>query len=592
MLANHSIPNSFTKVICTFLLSIAVTSMAYAQQSREEWLKKLQEEISRASVYDAEKKETIRLLTSKNYQPDSAFAHFQRLYDEYALFHFDSAYYYARAMQQAAILLNDSLKSKWSSVQLSTVLLSSGMFKELFESVTKLNPAGLTESQKAEYFSLMARSYFDLADFNRDSSFAPAYNKLAEVYIDSCLIYSDTAGFRYLYFKGLQHIRAGDVWGATHFFRRLQEKPSLTLHEQAIVYSTFSDIYIRRGMPDSAIILLVKAAIADIHFSTKETTAILHLSSLLFRQGDISHASAFVQKAALDAKTYGARQRMIQLSSVLPIIEAERMALLQKEKSGIMQYASVVTISLLVLGVLIFTVVKQVRKLKKQQQEIYGKNISLERLVDEKQWLLREVHHRVKNNLHTITSLLESQSAYLQADALQALRVSQHRIFAMSLIHQKLYQPELNESRIDMSVYIREMVKYLEESFESTGRIEFMLELEPLYVDISVAVPMGLILNEAVTNALKYAFPGQQKGLIKVSLKRVNGSRFSFSVSDNGTGLPSSFSLENVPSLGMKLMKGLSADLGAGFFLDGKQGTTVSVDFSADKNIAPHPDLR
>lgn len=511
-----------------------------------------------------------------------------QLYREYAFFNFDSAYRYAQQLRELSLKDGDSIRYKIASIQLNSVLLSSGLFKEVFESLQAISVHGLGVSDKANYYMLLSRSYFDLADYNRDSIFSKEYNLLGEQFIDSLLLYSDSNSFVYKYYSGLKSLRSGDVWGAIRCYRQLRTMQGLSLHEQAIVYSTFSDIYIRRGMVDSAVILLARASIADIHSSTKETTAILHLSNLLFKQGDIKNASVFVQKAALDAKNYGARQRMVQLSTVLPIIEAERLALVEKQKLSITTYATIITASFLILAVLILIVVRQVKKLKQQRSEISQKNSSLEHLVEEKQWLLKEVHHRVKNNLHTITSLLESQSAYLENEALQAIKDSQHRIYAMSLIHQKLYQPEKSAAKIDMSAYIHEMVSYLQESFETSDWIKFKLELEPVHLDISLAVPMGLILNEAITNSLKYAFPLRQHGNIKIVIKERNNNLYQFVVMDDGTGLPSEFDIEKANSLGMKLMKGLSDDIDAGFLIDGHHGTKIQVEFATDKVTMLH----
>ena len=104
-------------------------------------------------------------------------------------------------------------------------------------------------------------------------------------------------------------------------------------------------------------------------------------------------------------------------------------------------------------------------------------------------------------------SLLNSQSAYINNEpALTAIHDSQHRVHAMSLIHQKLYSSE-NVSSIDISLYIRELVSYLADSFNTGQRIRFEFDVEPLELDVSQAVPLGLILNEAITNSIKYAFP-------------------------------------------------------------------------------------
>ncbi|TDE10754.1 sensor histidine kinase [Dyadobacter psychrotolerans] len=223
-------------------------------------------------------------------------------------------------------------------------------------------------------------------------------------------------------------------------------------------------------------------------------------------------------------------------------------------------------------------------QLQTKQDEISRKNSSLENLLEEKEWLLKEVHHRVKNNLHTIMSLLESQSAYLSDDALLAIHDSQHRIHAMSLIHQKLYTSE-DVTTIEMSSYIQELASYLRDSFIHGQDIRFQLDVDPIELDVAQAIPLGLILNEAITNSLKYAFPGNRTGLICITFKQVNDQLFKLSVADNGIGLKPNFNTEKVSSLGMKLMRGLSNEIHADLQILSEHGTTISLTFSSKRVV-------
>lgn len=223
---------------------------------------------------------------------------------------------------------------------------------------------------------------------------------------------------------------------------------------------------------------------------------------------------------------------------------------------------------------------------KRTNKLIHGKNTQLQHLVNEKEWLVKEIHHRVKNNLQIVISLLNSQSAYIKNDAaLNAINDSQHRVHAMSLIHQKLYGSE-NVSSIDMDVYVRELVTYLRDSFDTRHRIRFELNIEPLQMDVSQAVPLGLILNEAITNSIKYAFPADRKGVILISLSHNLANHYVLSITDNGVGLMAD--PKKTGSLGMSLMKGLSEDLDGNFSIENSNGTTVKVSFVYDPSIKNH----
>ena len=224
------------------------------------------------------------------------------------------------------------------------------------------------------------------------------------------------------------------------------------------------------------------------------------------------------------------------------------------------------------------------RQLQLQQQEINEKNESLQHLVTEKEWLLKEVHHRIKNNLQMVISLLNSQSAYLENDAaLSALEVSRHRIHAMSLIHQRLYTTD-NISVIDMPAYIRELVNYMQDSFDTNRQVRFEVDIIPLKLDIAHGVPLGLILNEAITNSLKYAFPDGRQGVIRISLHHQEHNRYLLIIADDGIGMPPNVN-QKTGSLGMSLMKGLSEDLDGNLEIESDNGATVSVSFLHDTTI-------
>jgi len=217
-----------------------------------------------------------------------------------------------------------------------------------------------------------------------------------------------------------------------------------------------------------------------------------------------------------------------------------------------------------------------------KQTEINNQNELLRKLLNDKEWLLKEIHHRVKNNLQIVISLLNTQSAYLDnEDALFAIRNSQHRMNAISLIHQKLYQSE-NLAAIDMSVYINELIDYLQESFDTDKRVTYLMDVEPLCLDVGQAVPLGLILNEAISNAMKYAFVAGQKGRIIISLQPYGESRYQLNIADNGVGLPEGFDPLQSSSLGMSLMQGLADQLEGDFKLTTEKGLNVCIIFKPE----------
>ncbi|GAO44693.1 putative two-component histidine kinase [Flavihumibacter petaseus NBRC 106054] len=218
------------------------------------------------------------------------------------------------------------------------------------------------------------------------------------------------------------------------------------------------------------------------------------------------------------------------------------------------------------------------RIIGKKNEVLEGLVREKEGLLEEKDWLLKEVHHRVKNNLQTVVSLLESQSVYLDEKALQANQDSRNRVYAMSLVHQKLYQSE-NIASIQMDTYLSELVIHLRDSM-GDGHILFRLQLQPVKLDVSQAIPIGLILNEAITNAIKYAFPVKASGqAITIGMQLQPSGELCLTVQDNGIGLPPGVESGNPAGLGMRLMKGLTGDIMGNFDLRSDHGTTVTVSF-------------
>ena len=219
--------------------------------------------------------------------------------------------------------------------------------------------------------------------------------------------------------------------------------------------------------------------------------------------------------------------------------------------------------------------------LEKKRQEISDKNEKLNKLVEDKEWLLKEIHHRVKNNLQIVMSLLNTQSAYLTDKAAQsAIADSQRRLHSIALIHQQLYKSD-NVSAIKIYRYISELVSYLKDSYDS-ALIKFDIKVDDIELDVAQTIPIGLILNEAITNSFKYAFTPGEKGKIKISLCQTEKDVYELLIRDNGKGLPEAFEPENCNSLGMQLLVGLSNDLNGEFKIYNDGGTVIQIVFSTN----------
>ena len=203
----------------------------------------------------------------------------------------------------------------------------------------------------------------------------------------------------------------------------------------------------------------------------------------------------------------------------------------------------------------------------------------------EKETLLQEIHHRVKNNLQVISSLLRLQSRQIRdQQALELFKESQNRVQAMALIHEKLYQSS-NLAFIDFQEYITSLVGNLCRSYDIYRHaITFKVNVNQVSLAIDTAIPCGLIINELVTNSLKYAFPDNRDGEISISLESMHSGQFVLTISDNGVGLPENLDFRNTSSLGLQLVCRLCKQLEGRIELNQNQGTEFKITFTNAKS--------
>jgi PAS domain S-box-containing protein len=190
----------------------------------------------------------------------------------------------------------------------------------------------------------------------------------------------------------------------------------------------------------------------------------------------------------------------------------------------------------------------------------------------EKELLLKEIHHRVKNNLQITSSLLRLQAGKIaDAGVRQLLRESQDRIRSMALVHDMLYRSQ-DLARVDFPEYVRTLVVQLFRSHNVGGRIRSAVELEPIVFGVDLAVPCGLIINELVANALKHAFPGERQGELRVSMTAAP-DHYTLTVRDDGVGLPPQLDYLRTETLGLQLVRMLTEQIGGHLRLERSSGT-------------------
>jgi PAS domain S-box-containing protein len=200
--------------------------------------------------------------------------------------------------------------------------------------------------------------------------------------------------------------------------------------------------------------------------------------------------------------------------------------------------------------------------------------------LQEKEVLLKEIHHRVKNNLYIISSLLNLQSSYIgDQKIIELFRESQIRIQTMATLHEQLYQSH-DLAKINFAEYVQRLVHNLFTSYNNHGKIKAAIRLQSFFLNVETAIPCGLILNELITNSFKHAFLTQQTGEITIILTKDIAEKISLTVRDNGSGMSPDFDWHNSPSLGLRLVKILGQQLDSQIELNtSSEGTTFTLLF-------------
>ncbi len=288
---------------------------------------------------------------------------------------------------------------------------------------------------------------------------------------------------------------------------------------------------------------------------------------------------AFAEYDKLKNKIFTAEadQRISLLQTEFDVVKKESTIGLQvrelRQQRKRQTYMIIIGALLLFLMALLFKTLYNDRK----------KNRLLQQQNQEKEFLLKEIHHRVKNNLEIVSSLLALQSAQVNdPNVIEAMQESQNRVHSMSMIHQRLYQGK-NLASIEMKDYFINLSRHVLDSFGAEERISVEYALEKMELDVDTAVPLGLIVNELLTNALKYAFPDNRKGKIKIALKQTgNQNIIALEVADDGIG-QNQDEVNKGTGFGTQLIKLLTHQLDGKMKNKFKGGTTISIEFKVGK---------
>jgi two-component system, sensor histidine kinase PdtaS len=420
----------------------------------------------------------------------------------------------------------------------------------------------LADYQQASFLSTQLLVYAAAKQYDKAASFAKDYVRLLKKHPSTDFVYA-FAGTLVGYFIKTHQGKEAETYADSllHFSRTTNEKGMISMS------------YLMKSSADSAV--------GDLHGALTNYQLYKKTADSVFNEASSFQLAQFQVEFETEKKDNDIKVLQQQQVIQKVILERSRAA------------NTIVVISVIVLALLLVMLYSRYRikqrlnrQLEQKQQAINEKNGALEQLVSEKDtlltekdWLVKEIHHRVKNNLQIVISLLNAQAAFLEnPSALSAIQESRERMEAIAIIHQKLYQSE-NNTLVHVYGYIYELVDNLQDSFSNARDIHFQLNIADIVLDISQSVPLGLILNEAITNAIKYAFPKGERGTVNISLQPTDGERVELRIADNGRGLPPGFDWKNSPSLGLQLINLLAEQLKGNLYMVNKDGLEIVLIF-------------
>jgi hypothetical protein len=368
-----------------FVIVVTFAYPAFSSGKTDSLMAVLKTELAKEKAYDNQKelriaklKEHLATIPQSNYNTQYVLC--SKLYEEYKVFQFDSAYVYTQKLINISKQTKNAAHLNESRIKVGFLLLSSGMFKETFECLNTVNTSVLDNDSKLQYYSIKSRAFSDLEDYNSDKTYAPFDQSEAVKYIDSAIAVSTPNSFNRLYHQGNKQVITGNLQQPNADYITLLEKYPLTEHQRAMVATGLSFFYNAPSQADERIKLMIIGAINDIRSSTKETLAAFKLGQQLYKEGNMKDAYTFIGEAMNDAEFYGARLRKIQIGAVLPIIASNQILAAENEKNKFLVYALSIGVIAIIISLVSFIVFIQLKRVKEKERIIEEKNVLLEKI--------------------------------------------------------------------------------------------------------------------------------------------------------------------------------------------------------------------
>lgn len=456
---------------------------------------------------------------------------------------------------------------------------------------------GLKWSQQIFDTANIARFYYNIATYHSTLNEYDLTLKYLDSSIAYCRLIPDSFQVAIRYDLYAFVLLERKQYANSIFYNNRSLKIYLDLKDStsvANIYNKIGRVYLKSGNTRKALSNLkvaerLKDATANYYLS--DTYGFLHQALSKEKRYQEAYQVLLLQQHYEDSVQLARESK--QWESLELVEEYERLKLNQEKASLELlqerqseQERQYILVLILVIGIVIILIVFLIklrngnRKMQDQQISIFEKNALLKESIQEKEALLKEIHHRVKNNLQMISSMLGMQEMLVDdEDVRQVLEQGQSRIQAMALIHQQLYQSE-QLGNIDILEYLDNLIGYLQQVNTTDCEVDILLDLaEEVKLDIDDVIPLGLIISEVISNCYKYAFQNQNCGEIKIDLKKNSDNTYLLVLRDNGVGYPENFNVSSSKSLGMKLIQILTHQIGGEFNCFNENGAIVEIHF-------------
>jgi hypothetical protein len=366
-------------------LTLFVSMTAYSQPN-DMLLLQLEEVISQKEDFRNQKYYNIGQLKNRLEEVSSTndyeqeYQLCQQLFEEYGSFIYDSAFHYSWRMQHLARASYQPEKIATARLNMSFVLLSSGMFHEALDTLQAIAPHYLTNEQQVTWYNYLGRANYDMSEYANDPYFAPYYSARGNAFIRKAIAKADSTTYRKWVLTALLNLNQGKSDSARLNYQKVLDNFDISTHEKAMIYASLAILDLKDTDTTAAIGNLARSAMADIEAVVTETIALRNLATLLYRQGNMRQAYTFILDAYKDAGFYGARQRTFQISEVLPLIEGEKLKLTENQNQALQLYVIFLTILAALVLASLLVIINQLIKLRKARKTILQANLDLKAL--------------------------------------------------------------------------------------------------------------------------------------------------------------------------------------------------------------------